>query len=74
MSMSKRDYNEIAAVLKTRYEDEKEKFFSYRTEDCGHITVQRVAEELADLFAAGNPRFDKQIFMVAVVGEGGLIQ
>lgn len=55
--MSRKDYVAFARIIKTNLE------ISHSPLE--RVTVKGVATDMADLFAADNPRFDRQKFLTA---------
>lgn len=62
---SRRDYEAVAALLR---QERRMAESEYLCSECGSPEDQvldRLTEGLADLFAQGNPRFDRARFMAA---------
>jgi hypothetical protein len=62
--MSKKDYNAIAAVIKKEY-DSIPLDSGSPTNTSAALTIHSTALHLAELFAAGNPNFNVNYFMIA---------
>jgi hypothetical protein len=59
---SRRHYEAVAEILKRRFANESD-------DSAAKWVVDAVADDLADLFAADNERFDRQRFKRAACGE-----
>lgn len=57
MSMSKKDYVAVAAVFAPMAGE--------MGDSCCEAVVEDIANKLADVFAADNPRFDRAVFLKA---------
>ncbi len=61
MSMSKKDYQLIAATIRAEIELSEGMFEPH------HVSAyHEIAEKLADAFSATNPRFNREMFLAAV--------
>lgn len=63
--MSKRDYEAIAASIKARRDLVEEEVTVGHIRFTTLITLARMARDLADVFEASNPRFDRDKFLEA---------
>ncbi len=66
VSMTKKDYIKIAAVLHAERQRYREQFPNLTS---GEIALQRIEMELCEMFKADNPLFSRQRFMLASGGE-----
>jgi predicted secreted protein len=62
--MTRRDFNALAALVADVQADIKR--------HNGAIGVEDLANQLADVCKASNPRFDRERFLVAALGTDGL--
>lgn len=60
--MSRKDYVAIAAAIRAEYKAVSDGPALQRS-------VERVAERIANVLAADNPRFDRDRFLAAALGE-----
>ena len=58
MSMSKKDYVKVASIIHTALQESDPSYDAW-------ASVAEVGQRLADMFAADNPRFDRDRFYKA---------